>query len=212
MPASTSVNSCAAQPMHELLEAARLGSREAMGKLLEGCRAYLLLVANHELPADLRAKGGPSDLVQDTFLHGHRNFSRFKGETKEELLFWLRGILLNNLSNFNRHYRRTAKRKIACETSLEASRHSGLGELVLPASTPSPSWHAVAREEVGSLREAILRLPDDYRRIIVLIHRDNLSFVAAAAAMNRSVDATRELWGRAVGLLTDDMGGTHGRR
>ena len=207
MPASTSLNSCAAQPMHELLEAARLGSREAMGKLLEGCRAYLLLVANRELPADLRAKGGPSDLVQDTFLHGHRNFGRFKGETKEELLAWLRGILLNNLSNFDRHYRQTAKRKIACERSLEASRNSGLGELVLQASTPSPSWHAVAREEVGSLREAIARLPDDCRRIIVLIHQENLSFTAAAAAMNRSVGATRRLWARAVALLTSEVGG-----
>jgi RNA polymerase sigma-70 factor, ECF subfamily len=212
MPASTSFNSCAADPMQEWLQAARQGSREAMGKLLEACRAYLLLVANRELPVDLRAKGGASDLVQETFLDGHRHFSRFKGETEEELLAWLRGILLNNLSMFDRYYRQAAKRRIAREASLERSRESGQEALSLSASTPSPSWHVVAREEADALDEAIARLPDDCRRIIVLIHLENLSFAAAAEAMNRSVDAARRLWGRAVDLLADEVDGTHGRR
>jgi RNA polymerase sigma-70 factor (ECF subfamily) len=212
MPASTILDSCAADPMQDWLQAARQGSREAMGKLLEACRAYLLLVANRELPVDLRAKGGASDIVQETFLDGHRNFSRFKGETEEELLAWLRGILLNNLSMFDRYYRQAAKRQIARETSLETSRRSGPGALALSASAPSPSWHAVAREEADALDEAIARLPDDCRRIILLIHLDNLSFAAAAAALNRSVDATRRLWGRAVDLLADEVDGTHGRR
>jgi RNA polymerase sigma-70 factor, ECF subfamily len=212
MPASTSLNSCAAEPMQEWLQAARQGSCEAMGKLLEACRAYLLLVANRELAADLRAKGGASDLVQDTFLDGHRDFRQFKGETEEELLAWLRGILLHKLSKFDRYYRQAAKRQIACETSLERSRGSGPGALALPSSTPSPSWHAVAREEADSLDQAIARLPDDCRRVLVLIHLENLSFAVAAAAMNRSVDATRRLWGRAVALLTNELDGTHGRR
>ena len=138
-------------------------------------------------------KGGASDLVQDTFLDGHRHFHRFKGETEEELLAWLRGILLNNLSNFDRHYRETAKRRIACERPFEAARRSGRGQPRADA-TPSPSWNAVAREETDSLERAIVRLPVDYARIIILIHRENLSFLAAAAAMNRSVDATRRLW------------------
>jgi RNA polymerase sigma-70 factor, ECF subfamily len=212
MPASSIRNSCAVDAMQEWLQAARQGSREAMGELLEACRAYLLLVANRELAVDLRAKGGASDLVQETFLDGHRNFSRFQGETEEELLAWLRGILLNNLSMFDRSYRQAAKRQIARETPLERSRGNGHAALVLPASIPSPSWHAVAREEADALDDAIARLPDDCRRIILLIHLENLSFTAAAAAMNRSVDATRRLWGRAIDRLADDVDGTHGGR
>jgi RNA polymerase sigma-70 factor (ECF subfamily) len=212
MAASSSLNSCDAVPMQEWLQAARHGSRDSMGKLLETCRAYLLLVANRELSLDLRAKGGASDLVQETFLDGQRDFSRFQGETEEELLAWLRGILLHKLSMFDRHYRQAAKRQIARETSLENSRRSGQAALALSASAPSPSWHAVAREEADALDEAIARLPDDCRRIIVLIHLEGLSFAAAAAAMNRSVVATRRLWGRAVHLLADELDGTHGRR
>jgi RNA polymerase sigma-70 factor (ECF subfamily) len=47
---------------------ARKGSREALGRLLETCRPYLLLVANNELDRDLQAKAGASDLVQETFI------------------------------------------------------------------------------------------------------------------------------------------------
>lgn len=43
------------------IEAARQGSPEALGGLLEECRQYLLLVANRELRLEWQAKVGPSD-------------------------------------------------------------------------------------------------------------------------------------------------------
>jgi hypothetical protein len=49
-----------------LIRQARGGSAEALGRLLERSRAYLLLIANKGLDADLRSKGGASDLVQQT--------------------------------------------------------------------------------------------------------------------------------------------------
>ena len=212
MPASSSREIFSHEPTADWLQAARDGSREAMGKLLETCRAYLLLVANREIATDLRAKGGASDLVQDTFLEGDRNFGRFKGDTEAELLAWLRGILLNNLASFERRYRQTAKRTIAREMPLDLSRRSGGGEVPVAATTPPPSWHAVAREEAEALELAIARLPPDCGRIIVLVYRENLSFAEAALAMNRSVDAARRLWARAIELLADELDGTHGSR
>ena len=50
------------------LAAARTGSSEALGQALQACRGYLLLLAERELDPDLRAKGGASDVVQETFL------------------------------------------------------------------------------------------------------------------------------------------------
>jgi RNA polymerase sigma-70 factor, ECF subfamily len=61
----------------QYLPAARAGSREALGQALEICRGYLLRVANQGLDAELRAKGGASDLVQETFLEAQRDFGRF---------------------------------------------------------------------------------------------------------------------------------------
>src|SRR5947199_7306687 len=104
----------------EWLPAARSGSVRALGDALEACRVYLQAVAERELDPDLRAKGGASDLVQETFLEAHKDFAQFKGDTEEALLGWLRRMLLNNLANFRRHYRGTGKRRAAREIDLAA--------------------------------------------------------------------------------------------
>src|SRR5580700_9060811 len=88
-----------------LLVAARRGSREALGNALEACRRYLLAIASRELDPDLRAKGGASDLVQETFLEAQRDFARFQGSSPEELRAWLRQVLLHNVGAFTRRFR-----------------------------------------------------------------------------------------------------------
>src|SRR5262249_3376165 len=93
------------------LGSARTGAREALGRALEGCRDYLLMVANKELDPQLQAKGGASDLVQQTFLEAQRDFGRFQGNSEDELLAWLRRLLLHNLADFTRRYRDTGKRQ-----------------------------------------------------------------------------------------------------
>src|SRR6516225_2042707 len=91
------------------LAAACAGSREAVGQALEACRGYLLLIAQRELGPQLQAKGGASDLVQETLLEACRDFARFQGDSEAELLQWLRRLLLNNLADFTRLYRDTDK-------------------------------------------------------------------------------------------------------
>src|SRR5438128_12586041 len=102
-----------AGPAELLIAAARAGSTEALGQVLETCRQYLLLVANQQVPPELAAKLAPSDLVQETFLKAHREFAQFQGRTEAELLGWLRRILLNNLVSFSRQYEGTDKRRLA---------------------------------------------------------------------------------------------------
>src|SRR5262245_20956863 len=87
------------QDIAHRVQDAREGSSEALGQLLEGCRQYLLLVANQQLDPGLRDKLGPSDLVQETFLDAQQDFRHFHGHTEPELLAWLRRILLNNLAD-----------------------------------------------------------------------------------------------------------------
>jgi RNA polymerase sigma-70 factor (ECF subfamily) len=207
-------NSRLPQSGRELIEprlrAARDGSREALGQLLDTCRAYLLLIANREIAMELRAKGGASDLVQETFLEAQQNFNRFRGDSEEELLAWLRAILMANLSNFERRYRWTAKRDASRELPLDGFSEGGKRRLpTLCDAEPSPSWHAVAREEVEEMERAIERLPNDYARVVTLVHREHCSFESAARMMNRSVDATRRLWSRAIECLVVELGVGH---
>jgi RNA polymerase sigma-70 factor, ECF subfamily len=186
------------------LEAARAGSREALGEALEACRAYLLVVAEREIDPALRAKGGASDLVQQTFLEAQRDFGGFHGSTAEQLRAWLRQVLRNNLTSFARQYRDTQKRQAGREVGLPQSRPSGPGGLA--TDTPTPSRHAIAGEDAAALQAALDRLPDDYRQVIALRYDEDRPFDEIAQIMQRSPNAVRKLWARAVEHLQRELG------
>ncbi len=187
------------------LPAARAGSREALGQLLEACRAYLLSIANQGLDADLQAKGGASDLVQDTFLEAHRDFARFQGNTEAELLAWLRCLLLNNVANFARGYRATGKRQVRREVRLEGGDSSAAANAGFVAGTSSPSMEAMAHEKAEAVARALERLPEDYRRVITLRNQERREFDDIGRLMDRSPDAARRLWSRAIERLEQEL-------
>jgi RNA polymerase sigma-70 factor (ECF subfamily) len=184
-----------------LLAAARGGSREALGNALEAWRRYLLAIAEGQLDADLRGKGGASDLVQETFLEAQRDFERFRGSSPDELRAWLRQVLLNNVGAFTRRFRATSKRSVGLEVVIHAGRSSaGPGE-PLAASNLSPSGIAIEREQASALRRALERLPDDYKRVVVLRFEEGRSFDEIGDLTDRSPDAARKVWARAMERL-----------
>ncbi len=187
------------------LPAARAGSREAQGQAFEACRAYLLRIASQRLDADLRAKGGASDLVQETFLEAHRDFACFQGNTEAELLAWLRCLLVNNLANFVRSYRATSKRQVGREVRLEGGDSSQNGNADLVAGTCSPSTEAMAHEQAEAVARALERLPEDYRRVITLRNQERRDFDDIGRLMGRSPEAVRRLWSRAIERLQHEL-------
>lgn len=193
--------------LSEWLARARAGSPEALGRVLELCRNYLLHVADRQLDADLRAKGGASDLVQETFLEAQRDFAGFGGTTEDELLAWVRRILLNNAANFARRYH-TGKRDLGREVGPAAADSGGSGPVPTDP-VPTPSRLAVEREQAEALRAAIDRLPDEYRRVIVLRYLEGRSFEDIGAEMGRSPEAARKLWARAMDRLRRDWEASH---
>jgi RNA polymerase sigma-70 factor (ECF subfamily) len=186
------------------LAAAQAGSSEALGQVLEACRGYLLLIAQQELEPVLQAKGGASDLVQQTFLEAQRDFARFQGTTHEELLAWTRRLLLNNLANFRRDYQRD-KRRVAREVALPGSASDSQPPGNLPAGTPTPSVEVIRDEQQQALERAVERLPEDYRRVVRLRYREERSFEDIAAIMERSPNAVRKLWARAIECLQKEL-------
>jgi RNA polymerase sigma-70 factor, ECF subfamily len=187
------------------LAAARAGSADALGQALEACRFYLLLIAQRELDPNLRAKGGASDIVQETFLEAQRAFGKFQGTSDEELRAWLRRILLNNLGDFTRRYRGTDMRAVDREVGLAGEGSSAEAGANLSADASTPSAHALEQEESDLLVQAIERLPDDYRRVILLRYREELSFEEIGERMNRSPAAVRKLWARAMVRLREEF-------
>jgi RNA polymerase sigma-70 factor (ECF subfamily) len=185
------------------LAAARDGSRDALGKAFEACRRYLLCAARHELNGNLRAKGGASDLVQETFLEAQQSFDRFQGNSEVELRAWLRQLLHHRAAKFGRRYRTTQKRRLSRETTLTPA--------TLPAgwadARPSPSAQLMATEQAQRLRQALERLPDNYQRVITLRYVEQYSFEEIGRRMQRTPNAARLLWLRAIERVKHELRG-----
>lgn len=156
-----------------------------------------------ELDPELRGKGGASDLVQETFLEAQRDFGRFQGTSPDEWRAWLRRLLLNNLADFTRHFRGTAKRAAAREVALDDS--DGPARDLEADDTPAGD-RAAAWEQTEEFRVALARLPDDYREVILLRYQDQLSFEEIGSRLGRTANAARMLWLRAIERLKKEMG------
>src|SRR5262249_20116126 len=152
------------------------------------------------------AKGGASDLVQETFLEAQRDFAGFHGGSAEELRAWLRQLLRNNLATFGRRYRDTGKRQISHEVALDPDTPSGGPRAgARPAATPSHSGHARAHDQADALARALERLPEDYRLVLRLRYQEGQPFEEIARRMQRSSAAARKLWFRAIERLQQEL-------
>jgi RNA polymerase sigma-70 factor (ECF subfamily) len=187
----------------QLVEQAHNGSSAALGQLLERCRRYLLLVANDSLDSDLRPKVGASDLVQDTFIEAHQDFSHFQGTTEAELLAWLTKVLTNRLCNSIRHYRGTLKRDIKREESIEAAAELRPGDLSVELARPVQAL--IAHDEGERLQEAMGRLPKNMREVLILRTWERQTFAEIAVQLKGTPDSVRKLWGRAVRRLQAEL-------
>jgi RNA polymerase sigma-70 factor (ECF subfamily) len=185
-------------------------SADARGKLLERYRDYLLLVAERELEPGLRPKIGASDLVQLTLLDAERGLSQFRGQTEQELRAWLRRILRNQAGQAVRHYV-AAKRDVRIERSLTTLGEESPG-VHSPGGSQTPSRQLAAAEEAHSLAAALLRLPEHYRQVIELRNMERKPFDAIGALMDRSPEAARKLWVRAVEQLRVELDIRHESR
>ncbi len=196
--------------LHEL-ERARAGDREVLGRALESCRDYLQLIAARGLDADLIAKGGPSDIVQDTLLGAYRDFDAFNGCSRDELLAWLRKILQNNLAVHRRRYRGTRKRQVSLEIPTGGSSGAAAFHGLL-CDSATPGTAAMRGEQSAALIAALERIPEDYRRVVVWHQYEQLTFEEIGERLGRSADAIRKLWSRALIRLTEELGAAHDPR
>jgi RNA polymerase sigma-70 factor (ECF subfamily) len=191
-----------------LLGLARAGDVQALGQLLELYTRYLALLARLQIGRHLQGKADACDLVQDTFLEAHRHFSRFRGTTEAEFVAWLRQILAGRLGLLLRRYLGTKGRDVRLERELVAvldhSSRALDGALVAPQS--SPSQQAVRREQGVLLADALDRLSEDYREVIVLRHLEGLPFAEVARRLGRTEDSVQKLWLRALARLRRTLG------
>jgi RNA polymerase sigma-70 factor (ECF subfamily) len=192
-----------------LLHRAREGDAPTLGRLLDLYRPYLVVLARVQIGRRLQGKVDASDVVQEAFLGASRDFPRFRGTTEQEFLGWLRQVLASVLANLVRHYQGTQRRDVRLErqlaVELEQSSHALDRNLV--AEQSSPSQQAIRREQSVLLAEALGRLPEEWRELLILRHLEGLSFPDVARRLGRTVDSVKKQWPRALVSLRRLLGG-----
>lgn len=186
------------------LTAARDGSLDARGEILQRCRAYLLAAAGRGLMPDLRAKVGASDLVQEALTLAHANFERFVGDTEGELVAWLAKIVERRVLTAKRQYIDTEKRDVRRELPLDIADESNRPVENLALDTPSPASKVARQEDQERLETALARLSPGDRQVIEMRNLELLSFVAIGEKTGRTADAVRKQWVLAMERLLDE--------
>ena len=206
--ADTTATVAAADRFRLLLDRARAGDEGAGGELLGGYERYLTLLARVQVGRRVQGKVDPADLVQETFLEAHRQIKNFRGTVEAELLAWLRRILAGQIALMLRRYLGTKGRDVTLERDLagqldESSQAMGAG---LAADGSTPSQHVAKREQAVLLADALAKLSDSYREVIVLRHLEGLTFPQVAERMGKTEDSVQKLWVRALAGLRGQLG------
>ena len=190
-----------------LLNQAKGGDATAQGKLLGRFESWLQVLTRIQLDSHLRAKFDAADVVQQTMLDAVQGLPQFRGTTEAELTAWLRQILARALAHEIRRYHGAQKRDLSLEVSLDAQLAQSSQRLgaMLAGTGPSPSQQAVRRELDVLFAEALGRLPDDYREVLILRHLEDLPHDQIAERMNRSPGAVRMLWIRALAAFRQEL-------
>jgi RNA polymerase sigma-70 factor (ECF subfamily) len=192
----------------QLLALAKAGDTEALGRLVQRHRNYMLVLARMQAGRFPPGKLDSQDLMQEAWLAAHRGIGKFRGHSEPEFRAWLRTILASVLANQVRRYRGTLRRDLRLERALAVGldRSSAALERCLVSPLSSPSDRASRREQSILLADALGRLPDDYREVIVLRQLEGLRFAEVALRMGRSEDSVKNLWLRALDRMRREMG------
>ncbi|MBB3205839.1 RNA polymerase sigma-70 factor (ECF subfamily) [Rhodopirellula rubra] len=194
----------------QLLQLARNGDAESLETLLASYIGYLKVLSHSQLDPRVRGRLSASDLVQESLLEAHRDFTKFAGTTTAEFTGWLRKILVNNAARAVETHLLAAKRDYRREYSLDLLRqaadesHARLNSMTA-VHRRGPASEAEHQEDLTVLSNAIEKLSTEYREVIVLRHVEGLTFADIAIRMNRSAGASRMLWMRAIEKLREAM-------
>jgi RNA polymerase sigma-70 factor (ECF subfamily) len=185
--------------------------RTEVGQPLERYRAYLDLLARAQLPAPLRSRLGPSDIVQQTLLQAHRKRDQFRGHGEAEFRSWLRAILARLIADeVRRSDPGPAGRLRSLERALEES--SRRLERWLAADEFSPGRRLMWQERLQELAQAMGRLPEDQRTVLELRYLQGLSVAEVCQRMGQGTSSVANLLYRGLKALRERLGDESGNR
>jgi RNA polymerase sigma-70 factor (ECF subfamily) len=190
------VHSDSAQTL-ALLEAIEAGDPQGLERLLARFQPELLEFISHRIDPRVRARFNPSDVVQEAQLEVTRRIDDYLRRKPMPFHLWIRKTAYQRLLNLQRDHRRRAKRSVDREIVLPATSAS---RLVFPllGKEPSPSARMAAKEEAERIGQAVARLPENDREILLMRHVEDLPYEEIACLLDIEPTTARKRYGRAL--------------
>jgi len=188
----------------KLLEQAHAGDPEAVEQLFEHHRPYLRQLIEARLDAGLRQRVDASDVVQETQSEAAGKLKEFLEAQPVPFHLWLRQIARNRLLKARGRHIEAAKRAAVREVQLpERSSLQLAKQLIAGGSTPSQ--HVSKKELVQCVRQALARLQEADREILLMRNFEQLSFAEIGYILEIDPAAARKRHGRALLRLIDSF-------
>ncbi len=182
----------------QLFTRARGGSTEAIGAVFQRYGDRLHALIRLRLGPDLRRRLESRDILQATLLKAFVGIERFDGSGSRSLMAWLGTIAQAEICDQADFYGRQ-KRDTGRDTSLDAK----VERVAEQVRTEASRLQLVADSEC--LEQAIEALGKAHREVILLRSFEELSFREVGERLDKSPDAARMLFARAMAALTLKM-------
>jgi RNA polymerase sigma-70 factor (subfamily 1) len=186
-----------------LLTMAIAGDSAALATLLDEYEPHLTAYVSRRLPSAVRSQASPEDIVQETNYEACRLIGGFVHRGSRSFFHWLKRIANFRIKRVIERYRVRRTYGVDGTGGDDANVLSALEQVVVYRRTPSAS--AAAHEFVSAVERALLRLNDDYRRVIHHRYLEGLDVTETAARMNRSNDKVMVLCSRALSALRHQL-------
>jgi len=167
---------------NELVEASRRGELDAFGQLVARYQDVVCAVS-YSSTGD---RALSEDVAQDTFVAAWRRLDRVRAGS---LRPWLCAIA--------RNLGRKARRRTRHEQPIDVDAHIAAGS--------SPFDDLVRADAERIVRDALARVPEKYREVLVLYYRDNQSIRDVAETLAISEDAVTQRLSRGRRYLADGV-------
>jgi RNA polymerase sigma-70 factor (ECF subfamily) len=180
-----------------LLQRGAGGDAGAFEELFARHRAALLRAVELRLGAQLRGRLDASDVVQEAQLEAFRRLADYLRRRPMPFGLWLRKTAQERLLMLRRRHVDAARRSVGREVALpERSSLQLAAQLLAGGSTPS--GQAERAELAGRVRDALGRLPDADREVLLMRTYEGLSYDDIGRLLDLDPAAARKRHGRAL--------------
>jgi RNA polymerase sigma-70 factor, ECF subfamily len=180
-----------------LLEQVSAGDPLAFERLFTKHEFFLRQLVELRLDSKLRARVDPVDIVQEAHLEAFRRLDAYLEKRPMPFRLWLRQIACDRAAKAHRHHLGTARRSLRRQTALPKHSSQAFAEKIL-ASDSTPSQRLSRQELTRRLHQALDKLAETDREVILMRHFEGLSNQEVACLFEIDPATASKRHGRAM--------------